>query len=121
MRGRAILSLMTLAWLAVAAASDPPKARIHGYAASGTVVSVDESSKTFVVKSPSGRQTHLSWTDATVVIGGTIAVGQKVTLRYLDRDRKHIATSVRIGPSPTPSATTARAITPSPAPTPPPR
>ncbi len=118
MRGWAAISLMTLGLLATVAASDPGKARIHGYAVSGTVVSVDESGKTFVVKSPSGRQTHLTWTDATVVVGGTLAVGQKVTLRYLDRDRKHIATSIRIGAPATPSTTTARAATPAPAATP---
>lgn len=118
MRGWAAISLIILGLLATVAASDPPKARIHGYSASGTIVSVDEAARTFVVKAPSGRQTRLSWTDATVVIGGAIAVGQKVTLRYLDRDRKHIATSIRIGSGPTPSATTARATTPPPAATP---
>lgn len=118
MRGWPAISLVTLGFLATLAASDPEKARVHGYALSGTIVSVNETAKIFVVKSSSGRQTHLSWTDATVVIGGTIAVGQKVTLRYLDRGRTHVVTSIRVGPSPTPSATTARASTPAPAPTP---
>ena len=118
MRGWAAMTLVILGLLAIAAASDPAKARIHGYAVSGTVISVDEAGKTFVVKSPSGRQTHLIWTDATVVVGGTLAAGQKVTLRYLDRDRKHIATSIRIGASSTPSSATARAATPAPAATP---
>jgi hypothetical protein len=118
MRGWATVSLITLGLFLTVAASEPDKAKVHGYAASGTIVSVDEAAKTFVLKSPSGRQTRLSWTDATVVIGGTIAVGQKVTLKYLDRERKHIATSIRIGPPPTPSVTTARAGTPPPAATP---
>lgn len=118
MRGWAAMTLVTLGLLAIAAASDPGKARVHGYAVSGTVISVDEAGKSFVVKSPSGRQTHLTWTDATVVVGGTIAVGQKVTLRYLDRDRKHVATSIRIGPPATPSSTSAREATPAPSATP---
>ncbi len=74
----------------------PSKAKTHGFALSGTVSSVDESQKTFVVRSAAGRETTLVWTGATKISGGTLKPGERVTLRYLDRDRKHIATSVRI-------------------------
>jgi hypothetical protein len=120
MRAGTSISLMAVGLLATIAASDPSKAKVHGYALSGTVVAVDEGAKTFDVKSSPRRQTRLSWTTATVVVGGTIAVGQRVTLRYLDKDRKHIATSIKVVPSPTPSATTAASAA-TPAATPPPR
>ncbi len=84
--------------LAVCLAAEPPsKTKVHGFALSGTVVSVDESNKTFVVRSGAGRQTALSWTDATKMAGGILKAGERVTLRYFDRDRRHIATFVRIG------------------------
>jgi len=91
----------------------PSKAKVHGFSLSGTVASVDASKKTLVVRNQAGAQTRLAWTDATRVLGGKLAAGQIVTLRYLDRDGKHIATTIRIGPppgAPTPD--------PNPAPTP---
>jgi hypothetical protein len=86
-------------------ATAPSKAKVHGFALSGTVAAVDEGKKTLVVKALSGKQTTLAWTSATRVIGGKLEAGQTVTLRYLDKDGKHIATSIRIGSvSPSPSA-----------------
>jgi len=79
-------------------AGDPPaKPKTHGYALSGTVGSVDEAHKTFVVKNSAGKETALVWTDATTVVGGKLKTGEKVTLRYLDKDGKHIVTTVSIG------------------------
>ena len=116
MRPAVAASLMALGLLATVAASEPSKAKVHGYALSGTVVAVDEAAKTFDVKTSLKRQTRLSWTTATVVLGGPLAVGQKVTLRYLDKDQKHIATSIKIGL--VPSGETARATTPAATPAP---
>ena len=79
-------------------ASDPPaKPKTHGYALSGTVGSVDEARKTFVVKNSAGKETTLVWTNATTVVGGKLKTGEKVTLRYLDKDGKHIVTTVSVG------------------------
>lgn len=75
----------------------PNKAKVHGFALSGTVSSVEPASKTFRVKGRTGKETILSWTDATTITGGSLKPGETVTLRYLDKDRKHIATSIRIG------------------------
>ena len=87
----------------MAAPPDPPaKAKTHGYAVTGTVASVDEAQKTFVVKNAAGKETKLFWTSATQIVGGKLKAGEKVTLRYLDKDGKHIATTVSLGePSPT--------------------
>jgi hypothetical protein len=105
-----IVSVLAMA-LTAALSGDSP-AKTHGYALSGTIASVDEGRKTFVVKNAAGKDTSLVWTAATTVMGGQLKAGARVTLRYLNRDGKHIATSVSIGepaaqraPSPSPAAT----------------
>ncbi|HEV8117906.1 MAG TPA: hypothetical protein VGQ32_05235 [Thermoanaerobaculia bacterium] len=96
-------------------ASDPPaKPKTHGYALSGTVGSVDEARKTFVVKNSAGKETTLVWTNATAVVGGKLKTGEKVTLRYLDKDGKHIVTTVSIG-EPSAAKSTPGTATPAPA------
>jgi hypothetical protein len=90
-------------------AGDPPaKPKTHGYALSGTVGSVDEARKTFVVKNSAGKETTLVWTNATTVVGGKLKTGEKVTLRYLDKDGKHIVTTVSIGEPSVAKATPAK-------------
>jgi hypothetical protein len=75
----------------------PNRVKTHGIALSGTVSTVDESKKSFAVISYSGKTTRLVWTNATTVVGGKVTTGAKVTLRYFDRDGKHIATSIALG------------------------
>jgi hypothetical protein len=75
----------------------PNRVKSHGIALSGTVTSVDEARKSFAVRNSVGRDTRLVWTNATTVTGGKVTAGAKVTLRYLDKDGKHIATSIVIG------------------------
>ena len=75
----------------------PNKVKIHGIPLTGMVSSVDESRKSFGVKNSAGKETRLVWTDATTVMGGKVRPGARVTLRYLDKDGKHIATSIVIG------------------------
>ena len=96
-------------------ASDPPaKPKTHGYPLSGTVGSVDEARKTFVVKNSAGKEITLVWTNATTVVGGKLKTGEKVTLRYLDKDGKHIVTTVPVG-EPSAAKSTPGAATPAPA------
>jgi hypothetical protein len=83
----------------------PEKARTHGYALSGTVARVDAAAKTFVVKAAGGKETALVRTDATKVRGGMLKVGDRVAVRWLERDGKKIATSIRIEPPAVASAT----------------
>lgn len=93
----------------------PNKAKVHGYALTGTVTSVDEGRKSFVVKNSAGKDTRLVWTNATTLSGGKIRTGAKATLRYLDKDGKHIATSVILGDPSEPKTTAAvPVITPAP-------
>ena len=107
-----MVSVLALALAASLSADSPNKAKTHGYSLSGTITSMDEGRKTFVVKNAAGRDTTLLWTTATTVVGGQLRAGEKVTLRYLNKDGKHIATSVIVGepaaratPSPGPAAT----------------
>src|ERR1700687_195764 len=97
MRSLAVLALVPVLLLAQAAA---PKAKVHGFSLSGTVAQLDERKKTLSVRNAGGKETTLVWTNATSVSGGKLGGGQPVTLKYLDRDGKHIATSIRIGPAP---------------------
>lgn len=90
----------------------PNKVKVHGIQLTGTVSVVDESRKSFAIKTSAGKETRLVWTDATTVTGGKVTAGAKVTLRYLDKDGKHIATSVVVG-----EPIAARTPAPGPAPT----
>jgi len=90
----------------------PNRVKSHGIALSGTVTSVDETRKSFAVRNSAGKDTRLVWTNATTVTGGKVTAGAKVTLRYLDKDGKHIATSIVIG-EPVEARTATPAATPS--------
>jgi hypothetical protein len=107
---RSLAALSFLPVLLAAQIAAPSKAKVHGFSLSGAVVRIDEAKKTLAVRNAGGKETTLVWTNATNVFGGKLAVGQAVTLKYLDRDGKHIATSIRIGPPPA-------AASPPPAPT----
>lgn len=97
MRRIGIISILAMVLSAPLPAASPNKAKVHGYPLSGTVTSVDQSNKTFAVRSSAGKVTNLVWTPATTMAGGDLKVGEKVTLRYLDRNGKHFATSVVVG------------------------
>lgn len=117
MRRIGIFSLLAMVLSTALPAASPSKARVHGYPLSGTVTSVDQSQKTFAVRSSTGKTTTLVWTPATTMAGGDLKVGEKVTLRYLDKDGKHIATSVVIGePSSRKAPPATPPLSPSPAP-----
>jgi hypothetical protein len=74
-----------------------PKPRSHGNALSGTVARVDEAKKLLVVRAGS-RETSLVMTPATSIHGGPLAGGQRVAVRWLEKDGKKVATSVRVEP-----------------------
>lgn len=76
--------------------ASPSHVKTHGIALSGTVSNINFAAKTFVVRDSAGKNTSLVWTDATKVTGGQLKAGQNVTLRYLVKDKKNIAMSVKI-------------------------
>ncbi len=97
--------------------ASPSHVKTHGVALSGTVSTMNFAAKTFVVRDSAGRDTSLVWTDATKVTGGALKAGQNVTLRYLVKDKKNIATSVKIA-VPLPQQTPASPAVPAAAATP---
>jgi hypothetical protein len=114
MRKIATVGLMAGTMLVSLSGAGPSRVKAHGIALSGTVSSVDFAAKAFAVRDSAGKNTSLVWTDATKVTGGTLKVGEKVTLRYLVKDRKNIATSVKIAvplPQQTPASPVAPAVT----------
>ena len=82
----------------VAVTPPPVRAKVHGIALSGRVTRVDAAAKSFAVRDGSGRVVSLAWTPATQITGGELKTGEPVTLRYLDKDKKHIATTIHVGP-----------------------
>jgi hypothetical protein len=92
-----LLLAALVASLAVAEPSKTPAhAKSHGNSLAGVVVRVDAASKTFVVRAPSGMETTLVRTGATRVQGETLKPGDRVAVRWLEKDGKKIATSVRV-------------------------
>ena len=81
---------------AIAFADTPSKSKAHGLSVTGTVVSFDGTAKKMTVKTPAGKQVPLVWTSATKTAGGAVKAGAKVTVRYLEKEGKNIATSIRI-------------------------
>ena len=98
--------LAALALLALAAVSraatptrTPTHSKSHGYSVAGVIVRVDVAAKTFSVQSPAGAETTLVRTSATRVQGSALKPGDRVAVRYMEKDGKKIATSVRIEPA----------------------
>ncbi len=83
------------------------KPKGHGHAVEGRVVSV-AAHRSFVVRTETGEESTLVLTSATHLTGGAIAPGQLVAVRYLAREGKKVATSVRVesGQAVSPTATT---------------
>ena len=72
------------------------KAKAHGITVNGRITKLDPAKKTLSVRDSVGKEVPLSWTAATKIAGGELKVGGAVTLRYLDKDGKHIAAYIRV-------------------------
>jgi cold shock CspA family protein len=99
---RLLAGLALFALAAISAAAAPTKTPTHphghGYALAGVVVRVDPTAKTFAVRSAAGTETTLVRTSATRVQGEGLKPGDRVAVRFLEKDGKKIATSVRVEP-----------------------
>jgi len=98
---RASLFLLPAAALTASlAAAEPvtpgPAAKSHANTVSGTVVSVQDGEKKLVVRDARGKETRLVWTTATRMSGGALKAGEKVTVRWMRRDGKNIATALKV-------------------------
>lgn len=91
-------------------------ATTHGQELNGTITSVNDKAKTFVIKDAAGKATTVTWTAATRVEGGVLKASEMATVRAMPKDGKTIATSVKIAPvvaaKPAPKAAPAPAAKP---------
>jgi len=107
----------TLLVSSTALAADPPNAKSHAHTLSGTVSSVDEPGRVLTVRDAKGKETRVSTTNATRVSGGKLEPGAKVTVRWMPRDHKNVATAVRVhGPEGERTASASPSSTPIPTP-----
>jgi hypothetical protein len=96
MRSLRVLALLLCAIAVSAFGPAPEKTKNHGYAVSGTVARVDAAKKTFVVRNAAGVETTLVRTSATKLNADSLKAGDRVAVRWLERDGKKIATSVHV-------------------------
>jgi hypothetical protein len=78
------------------ASAEPTSSKNHANTLSGTVSEMDAAQKSLVVRDAQGKQTRVIWTGATHMTGGTLRPGEKVTVRWMHRDGKKIATVVKV-------------------------
>jgi hypothetical protein len=102
--GMALFAFASLA-VAVVPTKTPTHPRSHGYSVVGVVIRMDVVAKTFSVQTQAGVETTLVRTSATRVQGDALKPGDRVAVRYMEKDGKKIATSVRIEPVATASVT----------------
>jgi len=93
-----LLSAMSLCSHLAAATPETQKTKTHGFSVSGEIARTDDAAHSFVVRTAAGKETTLVRTSATKLNGKTLAAGDRVAVRYLERDGKKIATSIRIEP-----------------------
>ncbi|HEY7112943.1 MAG TPA: hypothetical protein VIA45_08420 [Thermoanaerobaculia bacterium] len=103
MKAYAHLAAATL-FLAAAAVSAEPQtsAKNHAKTLTGTVAAVDPAGKSLTVRDAKGKETTVVLTGATRVTGGKLEKGEKVTVRWMTREKQNVATVVMIQ---TPEAT----------------
>ena len=94
---KATFALVTLLCLVAATATFATTAKMttHGQHARGTIEKVDDAAKSFVLREGKTGRT-IFWTDATKVTGGTVKANEKAEVRWMARDGKNVATSVKI-------------------------
>ena len=97
MKSSRIILVSLAALLVVSAAFAAPSiAKTHGKSIHGHVSKLDDSAKTFTVTSLKSQAVNLQWNDATKVTGGSLKDGEDVTVRYMTRDGRNVATAVMI-------------------------
>jgi exonuclease VII large subunit len=94
MKKAAFIALFSIV-AAIGVLSAAPKS-VHAMTISGTVSAVNQKAKTFSLKDDKGKETAITWTAATRVIGGTLKDGDRVNVSVFPKDGKNVATSIRI-------------------------
>ena len=96
----ALTAVLVLAATAIALPQDASKPADNPSAAQsksirGTVSSVDNSAKSFVVKDANGTETTVFWNDSTR-LSGELAPGAAVVLQTSMQDGKTVATAIQV-------------------------
>ena len=94
-----VMLLVTGAFAATTTATKAAPAKApapHGHSVHGTVARLNDSAKTFEIKTGAKKSYDLEWNDATKVSGGTLKDGEAATVKYMVRDGKNVATSIMI-------------------------
>jgi len=73
-----------------------PQPRSHGNLVVGTVTSVDDRARSFVVRATDGKDTRLYWNTATGITGGSLEGGLRVRVKWMTKQGKNWATSVEV-------------------------
>ena len=95
-RRRLSLAILPLLVAVAASAAEKPDSRSHARTLAGKVTSLDPARRILAVRDGRGKETHLFLTGATRVSGGKLAPGAEVTVRWVSRDRRSVATAVRV-------------------------
>ena len=66
----------------------------HGSSVHGKIGTLDQSAKTFRVDPKKGAPVDLTWNDATKVNHPPLSVGEDVTVRYMRKNGKNVATVI---------------------------
>ena len=86
----AIMAIAVVCLAAVAVAAPDTKTIV------GTITSIDNASKSMVVKDTAGTETTVYWNDASKVAGGELREGSTVKVDVKDQDGKSFATSIQV-------------------------
>lgn len=100
MKKVSVLALTAILAFSVAALAAPQAAQENPSASSmksmrGTITSIDNSAKSFVVKDADGKEVTVFWNDATR-LSGELAAGAAVVVQTSTQDGKTVATSVQV-------------------------
>jgi hypothetical protein len=83
---------------AATSATKAAPAPSHGLKFRGSVVSVDDKAKTFAAKDSAGKTMDFAWNDATKAPKAGIASGQNVSVHYMTKEGKNVATVITVTP-----------------------
>jgi len=90
----ALAAVLALLFVPAAFAKTTTTHKAHGLLVRGSISAMDSAAKTFSVKRSNGKTTDLVWTDATKTGKTAPAVGENVSVRYMVKNGKNVATVI---------------------------
>ena len=98
MRTVGAIAAGALVAIGAARAEPSPAPTSHARTLSGTIAAIAADGKELTVRDERGKAARVTLTAATRVTGGALEPGRKVTVRWMPRDKKSVATAVRVHP-----------------------